>query len=579
MFHHLRALARLCVLAGIAASAEAQPTRWDTDHWVVTIPVAVEIVDDGRAEPQDSPFISTVVTTDVIVAVSADIPGVLPKSVPVFTTSSQGIRVQGVPMRANTSMQVYVGPPGPQAVYLDQGGNYQVYFSSFDVPTYTRLGGSDPPVITGDLARVIVDCANRTIPFQTVQIVYGSYPNNAGLYPRGNWQPTYMFDTSLPAGDTGTLIQAAADRTAARFNLLMAANIPPMRIQVTFQDMGDPFIGAGSAQFSVTQSYTQLRTNLIAAYARANEVGSEGPLYDLLPGGNSLAVKFRQNPTPVGVSNFVAGGGLFPQWLMAPPGPNEGSMTINSASFPAGLVNLDPRRGGIPGKADIDEIWFHETCHALGFSSRVDNSGQFMNKPFILDMFRLDAVYGPAVSQAVWQNVNIPRMLYPGTEAIFVAGLSAASLSFRLSTGTTYTNPASAGDGWTAGHWKYIGLLRMQNPTAEMIGIMDPVQTFAVNRPANLPRLRGYFTAADLRALTTIGWNLDVSAAFPGPASFPVLLPNPNTTISSLNPEIQWGESDGATVYHVTVYRVSPTGGLMEVFHAENVSASSLTIP
>jgi hypothetical protein len=461
------------------------------------------------------------------------------------------------------------------------GGTYSIWIQKDLLPPrrhYLEEAPAPGSVFeTVDLARIRADVAQVPPQYSSIKVVYGDFPPPVQVL-RGNFRPTYITDDgTLPPGDTGTLIAGALGRTADRLSLLMPGSVGPMRIKVTFA--GGLPAGEGPLTQVVykSQPLQTAMTWLRDAYDTNSEIGTEGQLYQFFPLNATIPVKFRQSTIPVAVSNVLVPAGLYPTLLQPlPAGTFESLMTLNNAAFLANRFNLEPRKGRIANRIDIDGMLFHETCHALGFDTNMDNPNvpSALNRPTVCDLFRLDASIGGNISNAVWQDGTIPRMLYPGTEANYITGLGTANWSFRASTGINYpTGPD--GDGFGAAHWKHVGLLPAGSPR---IGILDPIDPDAVNANPALPRISGYFTEADLRAITTIGWNLNVAFSFPGPGDFPVVPPATFPTLASLSPSISWASSSGADKYHVTLYR-KVNNLLIEVHHIEDVVDTTYQFP
>ncbi len=153
------------------------------------------------------------------------------------------------------------------------------------------------------------------------------------------------------------------------------------------------------------------------------------------------------------------------------------------------LYDFDPSDGTEAGHFDFVSLALHEMMHALGFVSivdPVDASLVFNEPPFPipatpLDMFRL------APGDGADDFTGNQRLLAPGRLTPDHAFFDGA-VDLRFSEGSFF------GDGRQASHW--------QDDTLAgglLLGVMDPIFERGVGPE---------FSAADIRALDLIGWDL-----------------------------------------------------------------------
>jgi hypothetical protein len=159
--------------------------------------------------------------------------------------------------------------------------------------------------------------------------------------------------------------------------------------------------------------------------------------------------------------------------------------------------------GGLPPtEYDLQTAAMHEIGHALGFSSSVDWVDNLYDYTGLgTSIYPLDLYHFRTADLTLAQNdfANTPRSIEPGV----AASISDGNSSYSVATG------AFNGDGFQASHWKrtiYAG---------QEIGIMDPGLASGEVRS---------ISAADIRALELIGYDLPGTESSPEPATITVVL-------------------------------------------------------
>jgi hypothetical protein len=264
------------VLLVSSGATLAQPTR-ETDEGVfVTLPDRVEMHPDGRME---------VVTREVgPIPHGADKPAV-PDSIPVWT-SLDGRWVRGV----SSPQPAFETHERPGTVFFDEGG-YRLTrlrllgiacFHSAEREEKDRLDLMHLP-----LAPPIID-GSETAPVRRSVTIEK---------PRGARGADFDFiyqpeEGTYPPGQTDA-IRAALSRVETRMEQLLANNAGFCRIAFSFSDLGVP---PGTSAFTfvtlATDSYTLAKNNLLIHAQVDKEPNIEITMYDQLPLGGSLQVKY-----------------------------------------------------------------------------------------------------------------------------------------------------------------------------------------------------------------------------------------------------------------------------------------------
>lgn len=278
--------------------------------------------------------------------------------------------------------------------------------------------------------------------------------------------------------------QAALDafnRAAGQWESIFADPIT-VTINANLSNLGSSSIIGQASSVLLTASYDFIRDQIVADAADEASNGVVGFLPTgaqftaVVPTGFTLSANMLATKANLKAMGFSGLDGIF--------GVADATITFNS-QFGFDYNNAN---GVGSGLMDFETVAAHEIGHALGFVSSVDQingaSGTITVNP--LDLFRFGATPGNTA-----QFTNFSRQLTQGGSATF----SDLTNQWGFSTGTF------AGDGNQASHWK------ADDITGNFIGIMDPTLAYGTVEP---------ITAADIRALDVIGWDLQTQTPEPG---------------------------------------------------------------
>lgn len=377
-----------------------------------------------------------------------------------------------------------------------------VFFAFATIPAIASAADATIPVdfsklrsslmhdpVTGN---VLATCATASSP-RPQAIPVSAEILAASRVPSSNTRNLGTFDIvidAMPGLLANPAALAAFERAAAQWESFIS---DPITVTLT-ADMGALPQGVlgGTSSVPLVAPYDVIRTQVVAQ-AAANET-----ILGFLPAAAQLAVPLMQSGFSFDGNLLATKAALkalgFPG-LDTQFGASDGSI-IFSTSFPFDFDNSD---GIAPGTFDFETVASHEIGHALGFTSIVDIPDQFPSvapQPIpieVLDLmrFRAGGATDPG-SNAEFQA--FARSIEAGTEANF----DDISNQFRMSTGV------NLGDGRQASHWKADEL------TGTKIGMMDPTLNFGEV---------GFITAADVRAIGLIGYEVAGAAATPTPTS------------------------------------------------------------
>lgn len=476
-------------------------------------------------------------------------------SVSLFTIDSEGRRAGGMVLRLPSAASGKPGPSLPSVIRWDSEASRFV----IDTVKVTPIRGerTDP---AKDLVTRLNDTEIRPVPVvysDAINAAIGIKVGTAGglrhSHDRNGWTISYSL-LGLLGGLTGleyASAQTVAGRVVNRFQSMLSENSGNVSITVGQDgDLTDSQIAATYPAFH-TRPYSTINNNLAAFAAVDNEGFSEELWYANLPGQLRINTTFENNRL---VQDIIVLTAIGQKWNIS-PGPFDAQMYFN----PDKKFDYDPWNGIDDGSYSFEAVLYHESMHALGFSSNAGN-GSDENSPHIFDIFRLN-------HESVGDSVN-PLELFGeiremrhGFEAISALANVGVEGAGRMSTGVVIGN---LGDGYQSDHWKYFG------EAGVSLGLMDPRYSEKTTP--------GYFSFRDLRALDVVGWNMSI---FQGIILPPSLLPL-RFIVSSLTPELSWSSNaSGSDSQVVAVYLGSKIDGTKLIWESEFLAPSvqSVDVP
>lgn len=291
-------------------------------------------------------------------------------------------------------------------------------------------------------------------------------------------------------GDALSAFQRAADLWAVHFSDPIT-----IRINADLAALAPNIIGSTASVF-LQGGFDEIRDQWVADSVGQTDksillsLPTSATFSASLPTGRSLSGDMMATKANLKAMGFTGLDDSF--------GASDATITFNSAF----AFDYNNRDGVGAGLMDFETVACHEIGHVLGFISAVDDIDQTtaadypMISPAPLDLFRFRAGTAPAGAA---QFAIATRDLTPGVEAVTGDGAS----QWAMSTG------AANGDGNQASHWKADEL------TGNYIGVMDPTLDYGqIETP----------TAADLRAMSLLGYDTAGAQAIPEPGAAALLL-------------------------------------------------------
>lgn len=541
----------LATLIGIAAlafgaSSSAQPMR-ETDEGVfVTLPERVDVHPDGRIE---------LVTREVGPLGPMDPLPPIPTQVETWTILQEGLPLRGM-MVPEDRFGSYMHP---QQIVFDDAG-YELV-RRIHCWTFEHFPAAKPaPAVTKAAVRSVLREWPVTVRPRADAIVTRE--------KRGaNFDVQFLVEeNTYPPGQLEN-IQSMLGRIERRFEKLLRNDAGLARIRFRFDPNLPPGFAAGTTPEPYVYPYFQVKNSLLIHAGVDNESAPEITMYEQLPPGMEVPVKYTGLPQTS--QNLMAlPSPLAIKWVL----PITGAQEATTLVAPSDLWNYNILEGALPGKIDLENTLTHEFVHALGFVSTIETNEAAPPAAKTLtvwNLFRLDEEsVGASLTLTAFRT--LPRMLDANNEA--VAGLEAFSSQgiLRVSRGAV----PGIGDGFRSDHWKELALLRSENPTATLIGLMDPA---ASNR--QILYLNDYLQPADLGAIDQIGWNIDRAA--PPAAPVPVIPQAPaNGQVNApYSPSLIWSGGSGATSRNLYMYAGAALSADGPFYKIINVVGSTHTIP
>ncbi|MFA7387865.1 MAG: NF038122 family metalloprotease [Thiohalobacteraceae bacterium] len=290
----------------------------------------------------------------------------------------------------------------------------------------------------------------------------------------------------LAIPEASSALDAAADHYMRRF-----ADPVTIQIDAGFSTMSSSTLAYSESAW-VVGGYTTIRDAVVsdqAQYGRAGDITEQlptaGQFNAFIPSGMALSGEVALTSANAKALGFDVGGF----------GESDGLLEFNADTG----FDFDPNDGISGDLFDFTAIAMHEIGHILGFESTVDEvdcvfggecSELLTLSPTTLDLFRLEPGEGAA------DFTNAGRVLVTGSVAEEQVLYVGEGLEYAMATGE------ATGDGEQASHWKQgldIGLFGASFGAGE----------------------GGSLTAADLRALDLIGWDV---TPVPLPAASGLLL-------------------------------------------------------
>ena len=356
---------------------------------------------------------------------------------------------------AQSTWPVYVvpGPPEISTLYYD-GSQILVETEG----RWSLISGSDPAGVTTKDLKTWAE-RHEALMKAGPEIIVGS-PDRS----RTNFNVVFHAGGSVPPVALPALAAGAAYLNSLFYDAIT------VDISITFEVMSDPnILGATLVNYNNSQTYTNSRAGLV------NGMWCYDVIQSWLPLGDHCLVRYNGGSDVVSEQHTINWPKAAYKATMGTTGGYGGSTAFNS------LVtwDYDPNDGIDSGAFSFMDVLIHETGHALGFVSAVDQ-GSTMH---VMDLYRFQRTDGCCdYNPDTYEEFQVrPRLVDDNTpdddhNTDFVI------VEYRM----------SDGDPEQGSHW------RSQYPK---IGLMDPYISPGVTDSPN------YYSSADIAMFDAIGYD------------------------------------------------------------------------
>jgi hypothetical protein len=398
------------------------------------------------------------------------------------TALAQSSSPAGAPAQAGAApvWPMYVVPGEPDVCTLYSDGSQVVAETEGQ---WKLIGGSDPAGVTTADLKTWAERHEALLREGPVTII--AAPD------RGRTSINVVYHAG------GGVPPAALPALAAGATYLSSLFSDPITIDVsiTFQNMGDPnILGATVVNYNNSQAYTSSRDGLISG------MHCYDVIQNWLPTGDHVLVRFNGGSDVVSEQHVINWPKAAFKATMGTTSGYAGSTTFNTQS----TWDFDPTDGITSGDMSFMDVLIHETGHALGFVSAVDQ-GVTMH---VMDLFRFQRTdgccdYNPETYEEFQVRPRLVSFNLPDDDhnTDFITD------EYRMSDG----DPAQGS------HW------RDQSPR---IGLMAP---YISDGQTSYP---DYYTAADIAMFDAIGYD------YP-PCECPIFLEQPQSVNGCLGGNVE----------------------------------------
>jgi hypothetical protein len=357
---------------------------------------------------------------------------------------------------AGTVWPTYVVPGEPEISTLYYDGSQIV------VETEGRWSlaiGSDPTGVTAEDLKTWAERHEALMNDGPVTIV--DNPNRS----RTNIHIVFHADGSVPADAV-----AALSIVEAYLESLFSDPIT-VDVGISFQNMGDPNVwGATVINYNNNQTYTNTRNGLVTG------MDSNDVIQNWLPTGSSCPVRYNGGSDTITQQSYINWPKAAYKATMGSTTGYAGSSTYNTQA----TWDYDPTDGITAGMGSFVDVAIHETGHALGFVSNVDNGTATMH---VMDLYRFQRTDGCCdYNPDTYEEFQVRPRLVDFNSPDDDHNSDIITNEYRMSDG----DPAQASH------------FRDQSPR---IGLMGPYISDGVTYYPN------YFTSADINMFDVIGFD------------------------------------------------------------------------